>query len=142
MCCRCFPHIINICCQHITAEFTDAKLAELDTHFNVAAPHVDPDTQTFQEGVQRDPIALGRVVVRTIRASGQRREHFKNVIREGNTQKHFFIGDRVEIIVPELELLRDVRTRWDSIFFMISRLRVMRPVSHFFVFVFRYLSFW
>ena len=103
---------------------------------------MDPDTQTFQEGVQRDPIALGCVVVRTIRASGQRREHFKNVIREGNTQKHFFIGDRVEIIVPELELLQDVQTRWDLIFFMISCLRVMRPVSHFFVFVFRYLSFW
>jgi hypothetical protein len=125
---RCFPHIVNICCQHITAEFTDAKLVEGDGHFDVTAPHSDPELQTFDEAVQRDPIALGRVVVRTIRASGQRREHFKNEICEGNVKKHFFIGDRVEIIVPELELLRDVRTRWDSIFFMISRLRIMRPV--------------
>ena len=120
---------MNICCQHITGEFTDVALGELDAHFEASAPHTHVDVQTFEAAVKRDPIALGRVVVRTIRASGQRRAHFKGVIRDGNARKHFFIGDRVEIVVPELELLRDVRTRWDSIFFMISRLRVMRPVS-------------
>jgi hypothetical protein len=81
--------------------------------------------------VHRDPIALGRVVVRAVRASGQRRDHFLSVIRDGNLNKHFLLPNGVEIVVPELQLLRDVKTRWDSIFFMISRLRIMRPVSDF-----------
>ena len=129
---RCFPHVINICCQHIVVEFTDAALVDVEASFDPAAPHMNPDLQMFEEAVKRDPIALGRVVVRTVRASGQRREHFCAVIKEGNSNKHFFLGDRVDIIVPDLQLLRDVKTRWDSIFFMISRLRVMRPVCGYF----------
>jgi hypothetical protein len=97
--------------------------------FEAVDPHGNPTSQTVEEAVKRDPIALGRVVVRSIRASGQRREHFLAVVREGNNRKHFILGTHVEIIVPELQLLRDVKTRWDSIFFMIRRLRVMRPVS-------------
>ncbi len=31
-------------------------------------------------------------------------------------------------MLKELQLLRDVRTRWDSIFLMLNRLREMRPV--------------
>ena len=97
--------------------------------FAAADPHRDPELQTFSEAAQRDPIALGRVVVRAVRASGQRRDHFLSVIRDGNIKKHFLLGNRVEVIVPKLQLLRDVKTRWDSIFFMISRLRIMRPVG-------------
>jgi hypothetical protein len=125
---RCFPHVVNICCQHIVAEFTDVLLVDDCSTFSVAAPHRDPDVQTFEEAVKRDPIALGRVVVRTVRASGQRRLDFARVIQDGNRQKSFFLGDRVEIVVPELQLLRDVKTRWDSIYFMIRRLRLLRPV--------------
>ena len=102
---------------------------EAEAQFVVVAPHADPDMQTFEEAVRRDPIALGRVIVKTIRASGQRRESFVSTIRDGNAKKHFILGDRVEVIVPELQLLRDVKTRWDSTFHMISRLRTMRPVS-------------
>jgi hypothetical protein len=51
------------------------------------------------------------------------------VVREGNICKHFILGMHVEIIVPELQLLHDVETHWDSIFFMIRHLRVMCPVS-------------
>jgi hypothetical protein len=103
-------------------------LVEESAVFAVSNPHWDPESQTFEEAVKRDPIALGRVVVRTVRASGQRRVHFTDVIKVGNEKKHFFLGDVVEIMVPDLQLLRDVRTRWDSIYFMIHRLRVLRPV--------------
>jgi hypothetical protein len=122
--------VINICCQHIIAEFTDIELGDELTSFAPSAPHTDVEVQDFTAAVKRDPIALGRVVVRTIRASGQRRAKFTEVIQHGNLTKHFFLGDRVEIIVPDLQLIHDVRTRWDSIYFMIRRLRVLRPVCH------------
>ena len=91
-------------------------------------PHGSPDEQTFEEAVKRDPIALARVVVRAIRASGQRREQFSRIILGGNTNNYFVVGDLV-VKVPSLQLLRDVKTRWDSIYHMVQRLRIMRPVS-------------
>ena len=109
-------------------EFTDVELVDSEEPFVGQAPHMTPDLQTFEEAIKRDPIALGRAVVRSIRASGQRRDHFHSVVVAGNANKHFSLGTRVDIIVPELQLLRDVKTRWDSIYHMIQRLRVMRLV--------------
>jgi hypothetical protein len=40
-------------------------------------------------------------------------------------------GKRVVVQVPELQPLRDVKTRWDSVYLMLRRLRQLRPVSHF-----------
>lgn len=132
---RCFPHIINICCQHIVAEFTDVDLVDSSEVYDGMDPHGNPGSQTFEEAVKRDPIALGRAVVHAIRASGQQREDFTTLIQEGNRKKHFSIGDRSEIIVPHLQLLRDVKTRWDSIYYMIRRLRIMRPVCDCILFI-------
>jgi hypothetical protein len=86
--------------------------------------HLDPNTQTYEEAVRRDSIALGRAVVRAVWASGQRHDHFHSIIVAGNANKHFFLGDRVPIMVPELQLLWDVKTRWDSIYYMLQRLQV------------------
>ena len=33
-----------------------------DVHFKATAPHVDPDTQTFDEAVEHDSIACGGAV--------------------------------------------------------------------------------
>jgi hypothetical protein len=126
---RCFPHIINICCQHILAEFTDLKFNDDHEDFVPSNPHTSDVPQTFLAAVKRDPIALGRGLVRAIRASGQRREHFANIIQEGNDKHHFTVGLRTNIQVPVLQLLRDVKTRWDSVYKMIERLRVMCPVG-------------
>src|SRR5277367_760865 len=71
-CARCFAHIINICCQHLLASFTNPALADPSESFVASPPHSGSDSQTFAQAVTRDPIALGRVVVRTIRAYGQR----------------------------------------------------------------------
>jgi hypothetical protein len=38
-------------------------------------------------------------------------------------------GKRVVVQVPELQPLRDVKTRWDSVYMMLQRLRQLRPVS-------------
>jgi hypothetical protein len=111
------------------AEFTDVTLLDDTVQFTATQPHGSPDEQTFEEAVKRDPIALARVVVGAIRASGQRREHFNRIILDGNANDYFVVGEQV-VKIPSLQLLRDVKTRWDSIYYMVQRLRIMRPVSY------------
>jgi hypothetical protein len=116
----CFPHVINICCQHVIEKFTNIKLSESFDEFVAGELACRIQDQTFDDAIDRDPIALGRNIVRAIRNSGQRREAFQKHITEGNERKWFE--------VPQLQLLRDVKTRWDSVYSMISRLRALKPV--------------
>jgi hypothetical protein len=84
--------------------------------------------QTYEDALKNDPISLCRNVIRAIWASGQRRDDFDDMIENGNAKGWFVIdGDVVE--VPHLQLLRDVKTRWDSIFLMIKRFIELQPVS-------------
>jgi hypothetical protein len=76
----CFPHIINICVQHVIANFTNIELAEAAAEFVSALPLGLPNRQTFEEAVQRDPVALGRNIVRVLRNSGQQRDLFDDIV--------------------------------------------------------------
>jgi hypothetical protein len=90
----------------------------------------DPDCQDYEEAVTLDPIALCHSIICAVRASGQRLDHFASIIRDGNEKGWFISPNRQIIKVPQLQLLRDVKTRWDSIYFMIRRCREMRPVCN------------
>ena len=126
----CFPHIINICVQHVIANFTNIELAEAAAEFVSALPLGLPDRQTFEEAVQQDPVALGRNIVRVLRNSGQRRDLFDDIVRDGNDKEWFQVGDPpVTVELPLVQLLRDIITRWDTVYYMVRRLREMRPVS-------------
>jgi hypothetical protein len=126
----CFPHIINICVQHVIANFTNIELAEAAAEFVSALPLGLPDRQTFEEAVQRDPVALGRNIVRVLRNSGQRRDLFDDIVRDGNDKEWFQVGDPpVTVELPLVQLLRDIITRWDTVYYMVRRLHEMRPVS-------------
>jgi len=116
----CFPHVINICCQHIISDFTNIDLSESTEDFPAEQAPERPHLQTFEEAVKRDPVALGRNIVRAFRSSGQRRDAFNEIIRDGNSKGWF--------TVKELQLLRDVKTRWDSVYNMLRRLRELQPV--------------
>ena len=76
----CFPHVINICCQHVIADFTNIELAEAAEEFVAVLPPGVSDRQTFEEAVKRDPVALGRNIVRVLRNSGQRRDLFDDIV--------------------------------------------------------------
>jgi hypothetical protein len=124
----CFPHIVNICCQHTIKKFTDVALADASEPTPVAYP--PSGNQSFEDAVRCDPVALGRNIVRTLRSSGQRRDAFDDLIKDGNTKGWFQSGDPPEsVTLRPLQLLCDVKTRWDSVYFMIKRLRYLRPVS-------------
>lgn len=77
-----------------------------------------------------DIISHARTVVRVIRGSGMRRDAFDDVIKDGNSKGWFKEGPKI-IQLRRLQLLRDVRTRWDSKYHMLNRLRELRPVCIF-----------
>ena len=126
----CGKHIINICVQHIIANFTNIELAKAAAEFVSALPLGLPDKQTFEEAVQRDPVALGRNIVRVLRNSGQRHDLFDDIVQDGNEKEWIQAGDPpVTVELPLVQLLRDIITRWDTVYYMVRRLHEMRPVS-------------
>jgi hypothetical protein len=70
----CFPHIVNICVQHILDEYSTVDLSCLDDTF-VAGPYTFKKVE-YIETLQSKVIDRARTIVRAIRASGQRRDSF------------------------------------------------------------------
>jgi hypothetical protein len=117
--------------QHVLTAFEDKTTIE----------QVPESHSSWKQAAHKKPLSRLRVLIRALRASGKRREAFSESIREGNS-KGFFVdpeagqrGEMKSIHVPECNLLRDVDTRWDSVYYMIKRARILRPVSLFFFFL-------
>ncbi|KIM78715.1 hypothetical protein PILCRDRAFT_56284, partial [Piloderma croceum F 1598] len=103
----CFPHIVNICYQHIIKEFTNIELADIEEIRLTTLPNLT-NTPSYEDAVKRDPVARGRNVVRILRSSGQRRDAFDDIIKDGNTKGWFRVGDPPRVIrLRPLQLLRD-----------------------------------
>ena len=113
----CFAHVINLCSGRVIRATSDGA----DNH--------DPSSASGDDIVVTDPISVAWETVRFIRESGTRRERFNHTIKEGNKNGWFKkAGSSETINLKQLQLLRDVRTRWDSVYLMLNRLREMRPV--------------
>jgi hypothetical protein len=80
------------------------------------------------KAVKQDPINKARQVVRKVRSSGQRREAFRMTISLGNKTQAFKDENGNIVQVNELQLLPDVKHRWDSLFLMLRRLKELKPV--------------
>jgi hypothetical protein len=95
----------------------------------------DSTTKRWLSGIQRDPVRRARKLVNFLRASDQRKEGLRKAIQDGNKSNKFIgkddKGKPIVVKLPELELLRDVKTRWDSVYMMLERLRPLRPVRFF-----------
>ena len=153
---RCYAHIINICCSHIISSLTsksnfpdheytsddsgdESDDNDLDLNLNHDFDQLELDDilrdREWSEGIKRDPLRCARRIIRLLRSSDQRREGLRKFIQDGNQRRWFTMkendGKRVVVQVPELQPLRDVKTRWDSVYLMLRRLRQLRPVSHF-----------
>ena len=115
----CFAHIINLCSGRVIRNLTD-KIADKDGGSSSESDH---------DIVPSNPIARARAVVQVIRGSGARRDAFDELIKNGNDGKWFKRGKPPQVVqLKPLQLLRDVPTRWDSVYHMLRRLREMRPV--------------
>ena len=130
----CFPHIVNITVQHVLKRMSKVEAPEDDDDDFEDLPGVANANegrsfgQTFEAACAQDPILRLRKIVVAIRSSGQRREAFKSWIKSGNSSGLFVFQNKPVYIKPK-ELLRDVRTWWDSTFQMITRCIDMRLVS-------------
>ena len=92
----------------------------------------DAELERWFAGFKRDPLRRARRLIQFLRSSDQRREGLRKFIEDGNCRGWFTgkdNGKRIVLHVPQLELLRDVKTRWDSVYMMLERLRQLRPVS-------------
>jgi hypothetical protein len=107
----------------------DVDDLELDGCYN---GHGNPELIEWFAGLKHDPLKRARRVIRLLRSLDQHREGLCEFIKLGNEQKWFFEktqSGKISVKVPELQLLRDVKTRWDSVYKMLERLRHLRPVS-------------
>ena len=99
----CFAHIVDLCSGRVIHAIDDESAS--------------------------NPIGLARGAVRAIRGSGLRRDAFDEVVKNGNAKGWFKAGDPPKTIkLKPIQLLRDMRVRWDSVYLMGHRLGVMRPV--------------
>ncbi|KAJ7904012.1 hypothetical protein B0H13DRAFT_2025471, partial [Mycena leptocephala] len=101
---RCFPHIVNLACKAVLGAITDMDFAVPEAGDFVP---FDAAAVNFLDAVERDPIATMRTTVRVIRASSLRRQYFSEILKA--------------LQQKDLQLLRDVDTRWSSTLLMIDR---------------------
>lgn len=115
--------------RDIPFDATDRRIMCYAHVINLSSGRVIRAVDCEDTPLESNPIGLGREVVRAIRASGQRREAFDDTITAGNQKNWFKTGQPPEPVkIQHLQLLRDVRSRWDSVYSLLKRLRVMRPV--------------
>lgn len=120
----CASHIslIIICVQHVVEEFSAPDLEKVAQAWVDCFDDNVVDKEKYLEAVERNPVALRRDIVRAIHASGLQRDEFDKIVVTGNLQQWFRSPAGEVVQLPEAQLLRDVKTRWDSIFYMLNRL--------------------
>jgi len=113
----CFAHVVDLCSGHVIRAASDG-----------VEPGNDGSLSDSDAAVS-NPIALARAVVRVIRGSGSHQDAFNDVIICSNAKGWFKQGKPSRIVqVKPLQLLWDVRMRWDSVHHMLKRLCEMCPV--------------
>src|SRR5258707_11607200 len=82
----------------------------------------DDEARALYTGLKHDPIKRAHRIVCIVHSSDQRKQVFKNVISTRNDSGWFRSHNNEVIKLPHLEFLRDVKTRWDSVYHMIKHL--------------------
>ncbi|KIK02918.1 hypothetical protein K443DRAFT_96091, partial [Laccaria amethystina LaAM-08-1] len=89
----CFSHVVNLACKAILLAITSTDFAG-----------TGECEENFFEYLDKDPVATLRKLVNAIQSSSLRRQHFSTIVE---TMCH-----------QDLQLLRDVDTRWSSTLLM------------------------
>ncbi|KAF5370272.1 hypothetical protein D9758_006873 [Tetrapyrgos nigripes] len=142
---RCFPHIINIAVKTGLSKLTYAEepqgfqdpdgVTEADIVDFTPPPAFESISPDYLAALKVDLIARVRKLVNACRASGKRRSGLRKVvieIREAVLAEKEQAGveiteDDENNVIKVVVLLRDVDTRWSSIFLMIDRMFLLYP---------------
>ena len=84
----------------------------------------------YIEALQHDLVVLGCNVVWIIWSSSLCHEGFANTIATGNQMSWFTDEEGQPTHLPILKLLHDVKSHWDSIYYMINHLRMLKQVYY------------
>lgn len=88
---------------------------------HIQAEHLANYPENWHEILREDVVAKTRTLVNVCRKSPQRRQTLQMTITAGK--------ERGEWEIKGLQLLRDVDTRWSSLYLMIDRYIYLEPVS-------------
>jgi hypothetical protein len=117
----CFPHTINIAVQHVLDKMSLVKAPESDDDDDAEdlTDVADRDEgrsfgQTFKDACAEDPVTCLRRIIRAICSSGQCCDAFMTWIKTGNRSELFGLQNNNPVHIQLKQLLRDIRTRWDS----------------------------
>jgi hypothetical protein len=118
--------------QHVLKKMSLVQVPENDDDPEVftGKPNMDKGHgfgQSFAAACAQDPVAHLCKIVMVIQSSRQHRDALMRWIEMGNQNGLFVLNNRPVQIQPR-QLLRDVRTRWDSTYQMIKRCTEMRLV--------------
>ncbi|KAF8690920.1 hypothetical protein AX14_002938 [Amanita brunnescens Koide BX004] len=102
--------------------------SEVDANDILVYDTDNADLQDWISNLKQDPVKRARAAVRILWSSGQRRDEFAWLIHTGNELGWFQDPENRAIIMQELQVLKDVKTCWDSLYCMLERLHVLRPV--------------
>jgi hypothetical protein len=133
---QCFPHVINTCVKHTIQALNNG--VDADTQADESDGNHDGDDDggggggdkggTNKDEGGEDLLNKVRGLIRNIRSSGQKMERFTNVIKGGNQFGWWKDENGNTISIEPKQLLRDVKTRWDSLYQMLIRLWEFRQV--------------
>src|SRR5260221_11790541 len=94
--------------------------------------HSDADLEEWFAGIKRNPLRHARRVICLLHSLDLCKQNFHEFIQSGNEQKWFTKlddnGKHVMVQICKLQLLRDVKMRWNSVYMMLKCLRYLQLV--------------
>jgi hypothetical protein len=124
----CFAHVINLCSQAVIKlmEKDDGNMAYSDSDTDPATETSDSDAAPAAMHAMRvtkkaGPIHQARKTVAFIRKSVQHRDQFLEIIGQGNADSEWTVSsaEHKTVVLACVTVLPDVKTRWDSVFYML-----------------------
>ena len=128
-----FPHVINICVQHIIDMFSDPDLEKIALTWVSAFNGNMVDKDFYIKAVKKNPVALGHAIICVIHASGLWHDEFSTTVQSENLHSWFKTPASAVAIISEFQLLLDIRTQWNSMYFMINHLHALWLVVDWFL---------
>ena len=123
-CIMCFLHILNICSGYIAYQYTDADFSAIGAAWvDALDPTIAIDKTAYIAALWQDPVAIGHDIVCLMHASSLHHESFDNIVVTRKKSNWFISDDHKLMKLWVLELLRDVKLHWDSIYLMINLLQ-------------------